>query len=138
MLKPTLCVLDGTVSMMTNGPTGGSLSDLKETGTLVVSTDPVAADAVGVELLGRSLSDVPYILMAGRRARAWPTITGSTRCSGHQDLVHIFQIGDICKAVPLPPSPLKAGGGGVFISSYSHPLFQWGLERCQSPLPQLG
>ncbi|MGA9756301.1 MAG: DUF362 domain-containing protein [Desulfobaccales bacterium] len=64
LLKPTLCVLDGTVSMMTNGPTGGSLSDLKDTGTLVVSTDPVAADAVGVELLGRTLADVPYILMA--------------------------------------------------------------------------
>ncbi|MBM4274645.1 MAG: DUF362 domain-containing protein [Deltaproteobacteria bacterium] len=64
LLKPTLCVLDGTVSMMTNGPTGGSLSDLKDTGTMVVSTDPVAADAVGVELLGRTLADVPYILMA--------------------------------------------------------------------------
>jgi uncharacterized protein (DUF362 family) len=64
LFKPTLCVLDGTVSMMTNGPTGGSLSDLKETGTLVVSTDPVAADAVGLELLGRTLADVPYILMA--------------------------------------------------------------------------
>ena len=64
LLKPTLCVLDGTVSMMTNGPTGGSLSDLKDTGTMVIATDPVAADAVGVELLGRTLSDVPYILMA--------------------------------------------------------------------------
>ena len=64
LLKPTLCVLDGTVSMMTNGPTGGSLSDLKETGTMVVSTDPVAADAFGVELLGRSLADIPYIQMA--------------------------------------------------------------------------
>ena len=64
LLKPTLCVLDGTVSMMTNGPTGGSLSDLKDTGTMVVSTDPVAADAVGVELLGRTVADVPYILMA--------------------------------------------------------------------------
>ncbi len=64
LLKPTLCVLDGTVSMISNGPTGGSLSDLKDTGTMVVSTDPVAADAVGVELLGRTLADVPYILMA--------------------------------------------------------------------------
>ncbi len=64
LLKPTLCVLDGTVSMITNGPTGGSLADLKETGTMVVSTDPVAADAVGVELLGRSLADVPYLAMA--------------------------------------------------------------------------
>ncbi len=64
LLKPTLCILDGTVSMMTNGPTGGSLSDLRETGTMVISTDPVAADAVGVELLGRCLADVPYIQMA--------------------------------------------------------------------------
>lgn len=66
LLKPTLCILDGTVTMMTNGPTGGSLSDLKETGTLVVSTDPVAADAVGVELLGRTLADIPYIQMAAK------------------------------------------------------------------------
>jgi uncharacterized protein (DUF362 family) len=64
LLRPTLCILDGTVTMMTNGPTGGSLSDLKETGTLVVSTDPVAADAVGVELLGRTLADIPYLRMA--------------------------------------------------------------------------
>ena len=64
LLKPTLCILDGTVTMMTNGPTGGSLSDLKATGTMVVSTDPVAADAVGVELLGRTLNDIPYIQMA--------------------------------------------------------------------------
>ena len=66
LLKPTLCVLDGTVSMMTNGPTGGSLSDLKDTGTMIISTDPVAADAVGVELLGRTLADVPYIEMAAK------------------------------------------------------------------------
>lgn len=64
LLKPTLCVLDGTVSMMTNGPTGGSLSDLKETGAMIISTDPVAADACGLELLERTLADVPYLQMA--------------------------------------------------------------------------
>jgi uncharacterized protein (DUF362 family) len=66
LLKPTLCVLDGTVSMMTNGPTGGSLADLKDTGAMVISTDPVAADAFGVELLGRTLADIPYLQMAER------------------------------------------------------------------------
>jgi uncharacterized protein (DUF362 family) len=66
MLKPTLCVLDGTVSMITNGPTGGSLSDLKNTGTMIISTDPVAADAAGLELLGRTLAEVPYIQMAAK------------------------------------------------------------------------
>ncbi len=64
LLKPTLCILDGTVAMVTNGPTGGSLSDLKETGAMVIATDPVAADAVGVEILGRRLDDIPYIRMA--------------------------------------------------------------------------
>ncbi|MEZ4550882.1 MAG: DUF362 domain-containing protein [Desulfobacterales bacterium] len=64
MIRPTVVVLDGTWSMMTNGPTGGSLSDLKPTGTLVVSTDPVAADAVGAGLLGRTLADLPFIAKA--------------------------------------------------------------------------
>jgi uncharacterized protein (DUF362 family) len=64
LLRPTLSVLDGTVSMMANGPTGGSMSDLKATGTLIVTRDPVAADALGAELLGRTLEDIPYIRMA--------------------------------------------------------------------------
>ncbi len=46
---------------MTNGPTGGSLSDLKQTNTLIVATDQVAADAFGATLLGKSLSDLPFI-----------------------------------------------------------------------------
>jgi uncharacterized protein (DUF362 family) len=64
MVKPTLVVLDGTTTMMTNGPTGGSLGDLKETGTMIVSTDQVAADAFGATLLGKSVADLPYILKA--------------------------------------------------------------------------
>ncbi|GAB6039050.1 hypothetical protein JCM15519_36090 [Fundidesulfovibrio butyratiphilus] len=64
MVRPTLSVLDGVNVMMTNGPTGGSLSDLKAENVLAVSTDPVAADAFGLTLLGRSLADVPYVLMA--------------------------------------------------------------------------
>jgi uncharacterized protein (DUF362 family) len=50
--------------MMTNGPTGGSLSDLKQTNTLIAGTDPVAVDAFGATLLGKSLSDLPYIRKA--------------------------------------------------------------------------
>ncbi len=64
MIKPTVVVLDGTQSMMSNGPTGGSLSDLKPTGTLIVSTDPVAADAAGATLLGKQPEDLPYIAKA--------------------------------------------------------------------------
>ncbi|MHC4562026.1 MAG: DUF362 domain-containing protein [Planctomycetota bacterium] len=64
MVRPTLVVLDGTQAMMTNGPTGGSPADLKDTRTMIVSTDQVAADAFGATLLGRSLEELPYITKA--------------------------------------------------------------------------
>lgn len=64
MIKPTLVILDGTVTMMTNGPTGGSLSDLKQTDVMIVGTDQVAADAFGATLLGKTVQDLPYILKA--------------------------------------------------------------------------
>jgi uncharacterized protein (DUF362 family) len=64
MVRPSLVILDGTTSMMTNGPTGGSLSDLKETNTMIVSTDQVAADAFGATLLERPLNDLLFIKKA--------------------------------------------------------------------------
>ncbi|MEK7474427.1 MAG: DUF362 domain-containing protein [Candidatus Coatesbacteria bacterium] len=67
LVRPTFVVLDGTTAMMTNGPTGGSLADLKATNTMIVSTDPVAADAFGATVLGNRASDLPYI---GRAAAA--------------------------------------------------------------------
>ncbi|UCF93662.1 MAG: DUF362 domain-containing protein [Desulfobacterales bacterium] len=64
MVQPTLVILDGTTSMMRNGPTGGSLSDLKHTNTLIASTDQVAADAFGATLLEKPLSDLTFIAKA--------------------------------------------------------------------------
>ncbi len=64
MIRPTLVILDGTTTMMTNGPTGGSLADLKATDTMIAGTDQVAVDACGATLLGRSLSELPFIGMA--------------------------------------------------------------------------
>ena len=64
MVSPTLVILDGTWTMMTNGPTGGSLSDLKQTHTMIVSTDQVAADSYGATLLGKSPENLPHILKA--------------------------------------------------------------------------
>ncbi|MGV8075410.1 MAG: DUF362 domain-containing protein [Syntrophobacteraceae bacterium] len=64
MVKPTLVILDGTTAMMTNGPTGGSLSDLKQTNTMIVGTDQVAVDAFGATLLGKTAKDLPFILKA--------------------------------------------------------------------------
>jgi uncharacterized protein (DUF362 family) len=64
MIKPTLVVLDGTTTMMKNGPTGGSLSDLKETQTMIVSTDQVAADAFGATLLDKTVDELAFIKKA--------------------------------------------------------------------------
>ncbi|MCB2186922.1 MAG: DUF362 domain-containing protein [Deltaproteobacteria bacterium] len=64
LISPTLVILDGVTSMISNGPTGGSPSDLAPTHTLVVSTDQVAADAVGAELLGRRPADLPFLPLA--------------------------------------------------------------------------
>ena len=64
MVKPTLVILDGTEAMVTNGPTGGSLSDLKRTDTLIASCDHVAADSYGCGLLGLRVADLPYLAKA--------------------------------------------------------------------------
>jgi uncharacterized protein (DUF362 family) len=64
MVKPTFVILDGTETMMTNGPTGGSVSDLKKTNTMIASCDMVAADAFGCSLLNLKPSDLPYLSLA--------------------------------------------------------------------------
>ncbi len=64
MIKPTLVVLDGTTAMMQNGPTGGSLADLKQADTLIVSTDQVAADALGASILEKDMQTLGFIRLA--------------------------------------------------------------------------
>jgi uncharacterized protein (DUF362 family) len=64
MVKPTLVILDGTEVMMTNGPTGGSISDLRRANTLIASADCVAADSYGCTLLNLKVSDLPYLAKA--------------------------------------------------------------------------
>ncbi len=64
MVKPTLVILDGTEVMFSNGPTGGSVSDLKRADTLIASCDMVAADSYGCALLDLKVSDLPYLSKA--------------------------------------------------------------------------
>lgn len=47
MMRPTFVLLDGTRVLHRSGPTGGSLSDVREGHTVVASTDTLAADAFG-------------------------------------------------------------------------------------------
>ena len=68
LLTPQLTVIDATRVLVNNGPQGpGKVQTLN---TLVVSTDPVAADAVAIGLTqwnnqSLSLRDVPHIKNAG-------------------------------------------------------------------------
>lgn len=67
MIKPTLIVGDATRILMRHGPTGGSPADVKPGGTIIVSTDAVAVDAMGIGLLGRTARECPSILLAAER-----------------------------------------------------------------------
>lgn len=64
MINPTLVILDGTQSMLRNGPTGGSLDDLKPTHTVIAGTDAVAVDTRGAALLDKTAQQLPHLLMA--------------------------------------------------------------------------
>ncbi len=64
LMKPTLVILDGTMVMMHNGPTGGSVADLERRDTIIAGADQVAVDAFGATLLGLKAADLPYLQKA--------------------------------------------------------------------------
>lgn len=65
-VRPTLTVVDGTRVLFRSGPQGGSLDDVSIENTVLCSTDPVAADARGVEFLGLRPDQVGHIMLAER------------------------------------------------------------------------
>lgn len=67
MMKPTLVVLDATRILMKNGPTGGSVADLKPGRTVVVGTDMVAVDSYGYTLFERRQPPPAYLAKAQER-----------------------------------------------------------------------
>ena len=74
MMRPTLVVLDGTRVMFRSGPTGGSLSDVREGRTVVAATDSLALDAFGWDdLLERTGQPMPdYFARAAARGLGTP------------------------------------------------------------------
>ena len=59
--KPTVTLIDATRIMTRNGPSGGSRSDVAKKNTLILSDDPVAADAKAAMLFGKSPTDIGFI-----------------------------------------------------------------------------
>jgi uncharacterized protein (DUF362 family) len=63
MMKPTLTVLDATRVLMANGPSGGSLDDVKRFDTVAAGVDEVALDAFGASFLGVAPTSLGYLAL---------------------------------------------------------------------------
>jgi uncharacterized protein (DUF362 family) len=60
-VKPQLTIVDAIRILTANGPTGGSLDDVKRLDTIIASADVVAADAYATGLFDMKPADVKYI-----------------------------------------------------------------------------
>jgi len=66
-LRPTLTVMDATRVLRHNGPTGGSLDDVRIENTLIAGTDEVAIDAYSLGFLDLEPSAVPFLALGEQR-----------------------------------------------------------------------
>lgn len=58
VVQPTLTVIDATRLLQRNGPQGGRIEDVEVADTVIVTTDPVAADAYATTLFGLQPGDI--------------------------------------------------------------------------------
>ena len=63
-LRPELTVIDAMRILVRNGPSGGSLNDVKVKNTVIACKDWVAADTYATRLFGKKPGAVPYIKAA--------------------------------------------------------------------------
>ena len=66
-LQPTLTIVDAIRVLMRNGPQGGNVADAKDMHMVIATTDQVAADAYGCQLIGRTPEEIPYLKMGHER-----------------------------------------------------------------------
>jgi len=59
--RPTVTLIDATRIMTRNGPSGGSMADVAVMNRLILSNDPVAADARAAGLFGYAPDDIGFI-----------------------------------------------------------------------------
>jgi uncharacterized protein (DUF362 family) len=76
-VRPKLTVVDAVRVMVSNGPTGGSLDDVKKLDTVIASPDIVAADSYAATLFGLRPDDLGYV------------VAGATMGLGRSDLQNL-------------------------------------------------
>jgi uncharacterized protein (DUF362 family) len=62
--RPTITLIDAIRVMIQNGPSGGSMADVAVMNRLILSNDPVAADARAAGLFGYLADDIGFIRLA--------------------------------------------------------------------------
>ncbi len=67
VVRPHLVVVDAIRILLNNGPTGGSLDDVKRMDTIIASHDIVAADSFAATLFGRTGPDLPIVRAGARK-----------------------------------------------------------------------
>lgn len=67
LVRPSLTVVDAVRAMVSNGPTGGSLDDVKQLDTVVASPDIVASDSYAATLFGLQPDSLDTITTAAAR-----------------------------------------------------------------------
>ncbi len=67
LVKPTLAILDAYRVLFRNGPTGGSLKDVRLEKTLVAGTNQVSIDAYGTQFFGKTPADFGWLVEANKR-----------------------------------------------------------------------
>ena len=67
LVKPTLAILDAYRVLFRNGPTGGSLDDVRLEKTLVAGVNPVCIDAYGTQFFGKTPADYGWLVEANSR-----------------------------------------------------------------------
>ncbi len=65
LVKPHLVILDAYRIMIRNGPTGGSLKDVRTPKTAIAGTSMPSVDAYGATLFGQKATDLKYLVNAG-------------------------------------------------------------------------
>lgn len=75
VVRPHLTVVDATRILVANGPTGGSLDDVRVMNTIIASPDIVVADAYATTLFGLTPADVAYISMGAERGLGTADLT---------------------------------------------------------------
>lgn len=74
VIRPALTLVDATRVIIRNGPSGGSLDDVKRLDTLIAGVDPIAVDAYTTTLFGLKPADIGS------------TVEGFNRGLGQMDL----------------------------------------------------